>query len=588
MSNLQTVLKTSMKRIVLAPAWIFLISTAAILVSVVPAGSRVAFSADDAAEAQETLPNPLVVINVASVERLLTDMDYMFAAAERPELSEAAGGALSNVNDLKGLARDKPFGLMLFLRPGLPPQPVPIGFLPVKSIDDLLKTASLGPLVAKKVEGKAGRYELVGPNRTFHARLQSGYAFVGQTADLLDREFPDPVQFTKRMTAAYDIAVRLDLKTLPRGFKDVFLNFLKIRSAAELQRRDDEPEARFRLRKARGDSDMQFMEQLLTQADDITLGIDASEEKKTAALEFVINAAEDSEFATYLKEIGGKHSHFAGLFEHKAALTLSASWVMAEREKKLLNEALDVAETAVSERLGREDEKDGPIQSLFGALNETAKRGHVDFVAQFVGKMEDKFALVGGLKIANADAAGTALTQILQRLQDNPDVANLKLNVDTHNGVAIHRIEGKTIRPQDERLYGGHPGLFVGAGSNAIWFAVGGDKALPELKKSMDTVAKTSDRTADRNPDAPFQLNANFNNWLGFDPNAGRRGEIAKKAFSPGGDAIQVDFRPTDKGARLRIEMQEGFVRMVGYAIAGQFDRRQERRQRRERDKPQQ
>src|SRR5262249_12497176 len=93
--------------------------------------------------AEETKPakgQPFLVVSVASFERILEDADYMFALAGRPELSEMIGGALANVRDLKGLNRDSSVGFMLFLE-GLTPEP--IGFVPTKDIDEMMKTITI-------------------------------------------------------------------------------------------------------------------------------------------------------------------------------------------------------------------------------------------------------------------------------------------------------------------------------------------------------------------------------------------------------------------------------------------------------------
>ncbi len=71
-------------------------------------------------------PVPFAVINISSVDRLFKDTEFMFRSINRPDvyeffLSLVAGRA----NDLKGIDRSKPMGVMLFLEPGFPPKPCP-------------------------------------------------------------------------------------------------------------------------------------------------------------------------------------------------------------------------------------------------------------------------------------------------------------------------------------------------------------------------------------------------------------------------------------------------------------------------------
>jgi hypothetical protein len=55
----------------------------------------------------------------------------------------------------------------------------------------------------------------------------------------------------------------------------------------------------------------------------------------------------------------------------------------------------------------------------------------------------------------------------------------------------------------------------------------------------------------------------------------GRGKDLAHDAFSNGGDTLRIDFRPTDKGGRLRIEAEEGFIRLLGLGVSRRYDESQ-------------
>ena len=121
------------------------------------------FAQDAADEEEQKVQKPLVIVNVASVDRLLGKADYIFAAAGRPEMSDLIGGLLANIRDLRGMDREKPFGVMVYLNPfGLTPRPEPVGYVPVSDIGELTQTMSVGPASVKKVEGEDNRYEMGG------------------------------------------------------------------------------------------------------------------------------------------------------------------------------------------------------------------------------------------------------------------------------------------------------------------------------------------------------------------------------------------------------------------------------------------
>ncbi|MES2793420.1 MAG: hypothetical protein V4719_27660, partial [Planctomycetota bacterium] len=177
-------------------------ATVAVVCTVALLCSGFAVNQLPAQEKKQAKGQPFLVVSVASFERLMEDADFMFASAGRPELSEMIGGALSNVRDLKGLNRDSAAGLLLFLD-GLTPQP--IGFVPVKDIDEMLKTVTVGPVSTNKIE--EGLYEIRGPNQSVFAKISGDYAFIARNQEALERDLSDPAQYTRRLSASYDVAV---------------------------------------------------------------------------------------------------------------------------------------------------------------------------------------------------------------------------------------------------------------------------------------------------------------------------------------------------------------------------------------------
>jgi len=545
----------------------------------------------DSETAEDTYRAPLVTINVASVNRVLGGVNYVFNKADRSEIAEMVTGMLSNVGNLKGLDRDKPFGMMLFLKTGLPPQPEPIGYIPVDNIADLMKTVEIGPVSMRKVDGD-NRYELAGTDRTLHVLLQDGYAFVGNNPDLLDRKFPKPETVNSRLSTNYDIALNINLTTIPEAIKSVFVTFLKASSQSELQQRDGERDSAFRVRRANGESTLAFIEQLLTQCKSLTIGMRASETDKNAVFDINIHALEDSTFASYLTDLAGRQSYFSTLLDETTPFGMSVSWMMDKREKKSLLEILNVAETEISRGLnGRdnddEDDEDqqakavkpvGALQDIFKSLKATAEAGHVDFFMQMEGKPTENFTLIGGARVAEGRRMASSLQSVLQLIQNRSEEATIELNASSHQGVTFHRIDLPNDDPEDSRLFGENAALFIGSSSKTIWFCLGGNSALPTMKSAIDRVLEDLSSPKERAPSAPFQIVANITRWLELNAdteNRGRGRELAEQAFDKGGDTVRVDFRPTDSGARLRIHLDEGFLRFLGLAIANRYDRSQ-------------
>lgn len=541
-----------------------------------PAQTRSA-SEQDPAELTDILKRPVGVLCIASIDRVLGDIGYMFDSVDRADMMEVIKSRLERVGQLEGLDRTKPLGMMVFLQEGFPPTPEVVGYFPVSNVRDLTKTLELGPVSVRKIPDSEGRYEVRGPNQTFHVKMQDDYAFVSNNYDVVDRQFPDPVEFTKLQTEKWDLSVTANIETVPAGLRNILMTFIKSSAEAEWQRRDDESEAAHRIRKANGESTLIFLEQLVTQCDAISFGIDASSEQQSVLFDLDIRATPESPFSEYLTNIAGRRSFFECLLNDNSPGSLSLSWSMDEREKDASLEMLDAGQDVVAERLGEEDASIGLAASLFAPMKATVGTGHLDLFAQFLPTEDGKLVLIGALRMQQADQFAAAVRNLLSQLSDTPALRNLELDVDSHQGITFHRLQGAESRRQDVAIYGVEPSLFVGIGRQTMWFAVGGEDALEQLKTSVDIVLEELSAPVDRSPAAPFQIVSHILPWMRLNepdsPSEPR--QMASQAFRTGGDTVRLDFQPTDDGGRLRLKLDEGFLRLVGMALSDRYDRSQ-------------
>jgi hypothetical protein len=526
-----------------------------------------------AQEKESTVPEqPLVIVNVASVERLLKGADTAFESAGRPELSETIGGVLANVNDLKGLQREASMGLFVYLE-GILPQAV--GFVPVENVDDLIKTLEQAPVTPTIKKTGDTTYEVSGPRQTVYVKVQEKYAFVSNVETALDRTFPNPATVTARLSSAYDIAATVNLKSLDESTKEIFLTFIRAQTETEMQQRDNEPDSAYRIRRAGAESNLELAEQIVTQAEQITLGWGVSHEQKNAGVELVVVANPGTELAKICNELNGAKTIFANLLAEKSPLTLSAAWKLSKKGKRFFEEVVAVSEAEVKKNLGGENGDEGPIIDLFKVLKDTASTGEIDAAVRFVGEPPGPFALVGGVKVADGDLVGQALSQIVPRLKDNQGLT-VQADIDSYKGVSLHRIEPKEVRPQDERIYGGKPSVYFGAAGRIVWFAVGGEGAVPALKKAIDEVEKPVSDTVNA---VPFQFVVNLASWMDVidrSNNPNGFGARARTAFSKGGDSLRIDARSIDNGLRFRLQFDEAFIRLIGGEVARRIDGGQE------------
>ncbi|MFM9964380.1 MAG: hypothetical protein ACKV2Q_24525 [Planctomycetaceae bacterium] len=636
---------------------------------------------------------PLAVLSVAGFERWMSNVDYLFGSIEREELSDYVGGKLANVNDFKGFDKDKPFGMLIFLRPGLLPQPYPVTFVPVKHLADAIGTVSSGPFKVKKVDDT--HYDLIAGNQTFYARLAGDYAWIATQADQLDYDFPDPLTITKRLADRYDVAIEFNLTQVPEGMKHIFLDFLRASTETAIQQRDGEPNTAYQLRRLNALDTLDWLDQLLLQGERLTLGAKVDPKSKYATIELDVLAKRDSAFAKSLQDVAARPSYFANVVEDDVPLTFSLSAMMTPQNQKRFAEFFEEAEQDIAGRLAnvlegkpaieaKKPENAAPppadapkatglpkskrgssgkppkakipvppaLHDVFESLRATAKTGHVDFFVQFIADSKSdgapQFTLLGGAKIADGTKFASGATEILRQLKDRPGMARMDFGIDTHAGVTFHRIAGGGLDsdPGAQETFGSKPAVYVGVGSQAVWFALGQPDALSQLKLVIDRVNTEPVARPDKRDFIPFQFHMHMKKWIelgtansekqlqriektiseqeaaakaaeaeakaaagnaganptGAEPKAGegnapqrgpRRGgpqgfgrqtpeqrreglatwnAMQKKAFSGSDDKLRIDFKPTDQGARIRLQFDESFLRLLGLGVSRAID----------------
>lgn len=526
----------------------------------------------------ELMEKPIATIAVASVERLKSDIKHVFEVVDRADVYEALEGLLENVGDLNGLDQTKPVGVMLFLRAGIPPVPEPIGFVPVDDITDLTKTLELGPVVTKKVD--ENRYEIIGQRREFHVLLKHGFGFISANPEVLENNFADPTKLTRGLTSKFDIAASLNLDSIPKGMRSLFMSFVTAQANADMQQRDDEPDGVYKMRRAQSENTIRGLTQVMNELEKLTIGFDANPEDTTLSVEVIFDAQEDSLMAKQMNRISSQRSYFEPLITEDAPLTMSASFPIEEADQETNKMALEGLEETIATELADDPEAGNSpaITALFESLQKTNSEGHLNMFLQFYGEPKG-FVIVGGAKVEDGQNMAAGLRELLARLQEDADIeiGKIELDYDTHRDITFHHLGVKQVDAGGRRMFGDNLGVYAGVGRKTLWFAVGGDAALEKTKELMDMlVEEKSNRSRVRKP--PFQLIFNMRQWLGLDED----GEgIQHDAFADGGDRLSIDIRPTDNGMRIKANMEAGFVRLIGMGAAQRYDRRDEPRGRR-------
>ena len=584
---------------------------------------------------------PLATVTFASADRFVEEARYIFDAAGTPEAFKLVEDWLSgSLNDLEGFNREKPFGVMVYLPVAFPPLPEFIAFVPVESVEAATKLVEKAPVVISKTS-EEGRYEVIGPNRTYPILLRDGYAFMplgnNPPEEALDRKLPNPAQLLASQAQQFDVSVSLDVDSLPIATRTLLMSVITAGISTQLQQRDGEPEGAYRIRKTEGARALDALNQFIMDCQKITIGFDVVQEEHAVNIDFVIDALEGTKLLKEILQSTERPSYFIPLLDENAAVSLSMSSMMADRDKEAYIEMMDgirmeVTRLIEKNKLGATPDENSPIGKGLSAIQKSLEVGHVDVFAQFYRDSSGKLAIVGASRVEEGDAMGAGLLDAMTRLKDVDEIkqaGTLQIGSGEHQGITFHRLTFAQQPAEAVEVFGKDIGMTVGVGARSVWAVLGGDESYNTLKGVMDQLEESNQTPQEFRTPPNFRVIMNINQLVEMatiadtvgkkareareqaagaeattklenptpsvlvDSSPGRSseggnggdsgrdarradqarrrergGKIFRETLAEGDDRIEIDSRLTETGARLRIRLEEGFVKIFGRLLA--------------------
>ena len=513
---------------------------------------------------------PVAVISARDVDRLTGATEYLLTAAGATSRADQLRGALTLLNGFNGLAHDRPLGLLACLPVGDDEdrrvQPDFIGFLPVDSMEDLQQSLSVIQRISLTPQDDAGMWELTAGRTTLSIRIEGGYAFVARHADLLADPLPDVAALTSPH-AAYDLA----LSILPGGAPDQLRQraiagaLRNLQRDAERDRPSDpgERELHSRIVTAAG----WLIERSLRDVEHTTVGLRMKPDDQRIEFDVTTGITDDTPLSEAIAQLPAAQSQFRQLPDRDSPLAVSATGTLSGEVHEFMNDAVDRLRRNVERRMEQDGTANGPaaapIRQMLDALTKTVADGRMDACILFGGEQPGSMLMLAAARLEQADATASALEDFLLLIAETPAVADLELNVVQVDGVNLHRLTLQDLRRQDEWLYGADVGLYLGAGRDSLWLALGGFEREPQI----ESLLQRPQPDADEGPPTVAELNVRLKPWVTLDGeragNAPRWLKLAQEAFADGGDWLHVDLTAVGNELRLQGSLEEGYIRFA-------------------------
>ncbi|QDU38351.1 hypothetical protein Mal4_26780 [Maioricimonas rarisocia] len=543
-----------------------LIRTFALLVFAV--ASAMAATAVRADDADSTTPDmPLAVATVRSIDGLVADIEAVTEHIGRPGFGQIVRGFLVGVNDLKGIDRSRPIGMMLFAPTDPDSEPRPMLFIPVSSIEEVQQTlAGLG-IAQLTAADSPDSYTLTIDRKDLPVRVHAGYAYIVEDERLLASSPPDAAAIAGDVLGSHDVAVALFQAGLPRELLEKANSDLQRDLDRELKRQSSENDAEYRLRTTLVSAVFGALRRLINDFEQVSLGLTYSAEDGRVEAEAILRGGDETELADWFTRLQPAPSRFVAIADRPMPLTVIKSSPVPQVIHDLFADVIELARQEIGREL-KEDLAPGvdhPVARLLDAVAATNDQQVADGFIQLINVPTGKMVILGGIRVAEDDRLGSAITDLVPHLAESPDVQSVDASFATLGGVTFHRIRGTRVRKQEERVYGPNPALYVGAGDEAFWFAVGGHGTLDSLSEALTLPGQHNER-----PHALVQWTAHLTRWIPLmesqsGEKARRIGEIAAGTFDGHeDDRFTLRAGPVDRGLRIRAEWDGGYLRLVG------------------------
>lgn len=494
---------------------------------------------------------PTVVLGIKGLEELLDDADFVGEVLGQEGAKETAEqfiGAFTGGAGLAGVDREKALGLYWNVSAAGEPE-MPVVFLPVSDADafhDLVKT------LAPDLKDTNGQWSATVNGTKLFAKIANGYCFISPSPTMLTK----PSDPSKIINKKYDIALDVNIASIPQQFKDLFLQQTEQQGRANLE--NGEPaanEAEAKGRELGFEWSLAVIKALTNDGDRLTLGFDVNSETRLATVDLGLTGKSNTELAKAMTAYGKTAPAFAAVASDDAPFRLVMSHPTTAILSKL-DELFDAMRQVADAEIDKDDKlKDDAdrkaakdiAKRLFDIGQATAKSGSLHSVLLLEEGDDETVRIVGGTKLAKGDDAGKLLDDILKLSKENPEVAKVKADVAKHAGARIHAVTAD-LEEEQAAMFGEGPG-HLAVRADSLWFSLGGGN-LEALKKALDLSGKTPGKSV-----APISLHikpATLVTLLESED----EGLIKRADALAGekGDVMNVEIAPTPSGAKLHIE----------------------------------
>ena len=488
--------------------------------------------------AQAPKPTPGVVFRMQPINRLVENAFFLAEAVGMKEQAKMIEGSLKGLTGPKGIEGidpEKPIGLYGNIGPNLIDSEV-VGLIPIA--DEKTFVEMLGKLNLQAKKGDNGNYVMNIPNSPFPMffKFKDGYmcATIRDEKGIDDKKLLSPKELLSVEKTGV-MSISLNLSGLPEDLIKNIVPQIELQIAEAKQKKiPGETPAVQKLRNDVSEMLLQFIVQVFTQGDDLTMKVDMDRKAGDIGLGVSFKGKNGSELAKTIAGMGAGKSMGAGMISKDSVLHMNMNSVIPATARK---DFIKVFQEGINKSI--EDEKDagkkGIMEKMAKALAPTLELGTMDAVMEVRKTSNGKFAFLTAMKIAE----GKKIEEVIKLLyKDLPDSEKKKLSLDFAKAgdTNVHKVD-ILVQPADVKNFGSEPG-YLAISNDVILFA-GGEKSLPLVNEALSSSAK---------PSPIFEFEIAFNKAAG----------LLTKEFADAVEVAEKIFKENPNSDKLKLTLEGG------------------------------
>lgn len=525
--------------------------------ALVPATAPTAIAQSDL-EATE----PVVVVTLGSVNKLMQDVNYLSSALGQPQ----AGGMFTMMAGTftQGIDATQPIGVLVPLVNGAPQ---PIALVPTSDVKAVLKRleAQLGP--ADELDD--GTLVIILGASAVYIRQTGNWAVLAPSEELLNLAPADPTTVFEGMGNNYDIAVRLKMQQVPEQLRGMITGQIRqgFEQAMAAQAGGDAEAARKMAENSIGQ-----LEQLINETDELSFGINVDGTAKELVIDTEFTAVPGTDMAAMYGNQSPIPSQFSSVIRDDAAAYYHAATSISPEAVKQARASVDNSLMAVRNALANNNlspaqqaEITEMIDRVVDLALESVAEGRADVGAVLLAD-QNSFRLALGTFVADGNDAAQIVKDLAAKVENEPNAPRFKFDVSTYKGVTMHVVEADVPESEEEarQMFGEVLQVHIGTADKAVYLAVG-DQSDDLMKELIDSAG--SDSSANRPVgQLRFKLLPVLQYAQSIQASDAVAAMIDSLTRAPDPGLVTVTQDSIENGQKTRITVGEGLLKALGAA----------------------